>query len=140
MSITLTLSTALRILRQLARDHRTIAMLLGVPTMLLTLLYFMFDRSPGQFDRVALVMLGVFPFILMFLITSIAMLRERSSGTLERLLTTPMGRGDLLFGYGIAFGLAAAVQATVATLVATGLLGLETSGPKIGRASCRERV
>ena len=104
-------------------------MLLGVPTMLLTLLFFMFDRSPASFDRVALVMLGVFPFILMFLITSIAMLRERSSGTLERLLTTPMGRGDLLFGYGLAFGLAAAVQATAATLVATGLLGLETSGP-----------
>jgi ABC-2 type transport system permease protein len=129
MSITITLSTAQRILRQLARDHRTIAMLLGVPTMLLTLLFFMFEQSPGLFDRVALVMLGVFPFILMFLITSIAMLRERSSGTLERLLTTPMGRGDLLFGYGLAFGVAAAVQATVAALVATTLLGLETSGP-----------
>jgi ABC-2 type transport system permease protein len=129
MSITITLSTARRILRQLAHDHRTIAMLLGVPTMLLTLLYFMFDQSAGQFDRVALVMLGVFPFILMFLITSIAMLRERSSGTLERLLTTPAGRGDLLFGYGLAFGLAAAAQATVATLVATEFLGLQTSGP-----------
>jgi ABC-2 type transport system permease protein len=129
MSIPITLSTARRILRQLAHDHRTIAMLLGVPAMLLTLLYFMFDENPGQFDRVALVMLGVFPFILMFLITSIAMLRERSSGTLERLLTTPVGRGDLLFGYGLAFGTAAAVQATVATMVATGLLGLATSGP-----------
>lgn len=129
MSITITLSTARRILRQLAHDHRTIAMLLGVPTMLLILLYFMFDQSAEQFDRVALVMLGVFPFILMFLITSIAMLRERSSGTLERLLTTPAGRGDLLFGYGLAFGLAAAAQASVATVVATELLGLETSGP-----------
>jgi ABC-2 type transport system permease protein len=129
MTISITLSTAQRILRQLGRDHRTIAMLVGVPTMLLALLFFMFDESPRQFDRVALVMLGVFPFILMFLITSIAMLRERSSGTLERLLTTPMGRGDLLFGYGLAFGVAAAVQAMVATLVATSILGLETSGP-----------
>ena len=129
MSLFATLSTAQRILRQLAHDHRTIALLLGVPTMLLTLLRFMFDRSPEQFDRVALVMLGVFPFILMFLITSIAMLRERASGTLERLLTTPAGRGDLLFGYGIAFGLAAAAQAGVATVVATQLLGLDTRGP-----------
>ena len=59
-------------------------------------------------------MLGIFPFVIMFLITSIAMLRERTTGTLERLLTTPMGKLDLLFGYGIAFGIAAAVQAAIA--------------------------
>lgn len=129
MSITVTLSTARRILRQLAHDHRTMGLLLVVPTMLLTLLHFMFESAPGRFDRVALVMLGVFPFILMFLITSIAMLRERSSGTLERLLTTPVRRGDLLFGYAAAFGVAAAAQAVLATVVATQLLGLDTSGP-----------
>ena len=81
-----------------------------------------------RFDRVALVMLGVFPFVIMFLVTSIAMLRERTTGTLERLLTTPLGRLDLLFGYGIAFSAAAAVQAAVATAVAYWLLGLETAG------------
>ena len=129
MSIRITSTTAARILRQLAHDHRTMAMLLVVPTMLLTLLYFMFEETPAQFDRVALVMLGVFPFILMFLVTSIAMLRERASGTLERLLTTPVGRGDLVFGYAGAFGVAATVQATVATLTATMLLDLETTGP-----------
>ncbi len=129
MTISATLSTAGRILGQLRRDHRTMAMLIGVPTALLTLLYFMFDADPARFDRVALVMLGVFPFILMFLITSIAMLRERSSGTLERLLTTPVRRGDILFGYGLAFGVAAAGQATLAAVAATGLLGLDTAGP-----------
>ena len=73
----------------------------------------MFDERTARhgFDRIALIMLGVFPFVIMFLVTSIAMLRERTSGTLERLLTTPLGKLDLLFGYGIAFGLAAAVQA-----------------------------
>jgi ABC-2 type transport system permease protein len=81
-----------------------------------------------MFDRVALVMLGVFPFVVMFLVTSIAMLRERTSGTLERLLTTPMAKLDLLLGYGLAFSLLAAVQATVSTAVASGLLGLETAG------------
>jgi ABC-2 type transport system permease protein len=117
-----------RILRQLSHDRRTIALLVGVPLLLLTLLYFMFDDQEPLFDRIALVMLGVFPFITMFLVTSIAMLRERTSGTLERLLTTPLGKVDLLFGYGIAFGVAAAIQASVASAVAYWLFGLDTRG------------
>jgi ABC-2 type transport system permease protein len=117
-----------RILRQLRHDPRTLALLVVVPTLLLTLLYYMFDDTPGLFDRLALVMLGVFPFIIMFLITSVAMLRERASGTLERLLTTPLGKLDLLFGYGIAFGLVAAVQASITTGLAYWLLDLDTSG------------
>jgi ABC-2 type transport system permease protein len=64
----------------------------------------------------------------MFLVTSIAMLRERTTGTLERLLTTPLGKLDLLFGYGLAFGLAAAVQAGVAVAAAYWVLGLDTVG------------
>jgi ABC-2 type transport system permease protein len=116
-----------RILRQLSHDRRTIAMLLGVPALLLTLLYFMFDDNM-VFDRLALVMLGVFPFIVMFLVTSIAMLRERTTGTLERLLTTPLGKADLLFGYGIAFGVAAAIQAAVAAALAYWLFDLDTRG------------
>ncbi|HEY0700704.1 MAG TPA: ABC transporter permease [Micromonospora sp.] len=127
-------ATVGRILRQLRHDRRTVALLLVVPPALLTVVYFMYADQPvppGQpstFDRVALIMLGIFPFTIMFLITSIAMLRERTSGTLERLLTTPLGRLDLLFGYGIAFGIAAAVQAGVATAAAYWLLGLETAG------------
>jgi ABC-2 type transport system permease protein len=92
------------------------------------LLYFMFEGIPGVFDRIGLIMLGVFPFVIMFLITSIAMLRERTSGTLERLLTTPLGKIDLLFGYGIAFGIAAAIQATIAAAVAYWLYDLDTAG------------
>ncbi|MEH0984169.1 ABC transporter permease [Micromonospora sp. CPCC 205556] len=127
-------ATTGRILRQLRHDRRTVALLVVVPTVLLTLVYFMYvdqPTPPGQpslFDRVALVMLGLFPFIIMFLVTSIAMLRERTTGTLERLLTTPLGKLDLLFGYGIAFGLAGAVQATVAASAAYWLLDLDTAG------------
>ncbi len=119
-----------RILRQLRHDPRTLALLLVVPIILLTLLYYMFnDAGMGLlFDRIALIMLGVFPFIIMFLITSVAMLRERTSGTLERLLTTPLGKLDLLFGYGIAFGLVAAVQASITTGLAYWLLDLDTAG------------
>jgi ABC-2 type transport system permease protein len=122
------LHTTARILRQLRHDRRTIGLLIVVPVLLLTLLYFMFQDQKPVFNGVALIMLGIFPFIIMFLVTSIAMLRERTTGTLERLLTTPLKRTDLLFGYGIAFGLAAAVQATVASLVAYWLFDLQTAG------------
>ncbi|SNT53516.1 ABC-2 type transport system permease protein [Asanoa hainanensis] len=120
-------STIGRIVRQLRHDRRTVGLVIVVPLLLLTLLYFMFDGGL-MFDRVALVMLGIFPFIIMFLITSIAMLRERTSGTLERLFTTPVGKLDLLFGYGIAFGLVAAAQATVAAGLAYWLFDLHTAG------------
>ena len=129
MTPRLTLRTAERLLRQLRHDHRTIALVLLAPSLLLTVVYFMYEQSPRTFDRVALVMLGVFPFILMFLLTCVAMLRERTSGTLERLLTTPVGKLDLLFGYGLAFGLAAVVQASVTTAFAFLVLGLSTGGP-----------
>lgn len=127
-------ATAGRILRQLRHDRRTVALLIVVPTVLLALVYFMYVDQPtprGQptvFDRVALIMLGFFPFIIMFLVTSIAMLRERTTGTLERLLTTPLAKLDLLFGYGIAFGLAGVVQATVASAVAYWVFDLTTAG------------
>lgn len=123
-----------RILRQLRRDHRTVAMILLVPALLMTLLYYLYvnvPTPPGQvplFDRIAITMLGILPFVVMFLITSIAMQRERSSGTLERLLTTPMSKLDLLGGYGTAFSLAAAAQALVACLVTFGFLDLTTEG------------
>lgn len=128
MSARVLFHTVLRILRQLRHDRRSIALLLVVPTALLTLLYFMFEQQEPLFQRVALVMLGLFPFIIMFLLTSIAMLRERTGGTLERLFTTPVGKVDLLFGYGIAFGLAAALQASLTAVLAYWLLGLETAG------------
>jgi len=128
MSVKITFATTARILRQLRHDRRTVALLVVVPVLLLTLLYFMYDNAGPTFDRIALVMLGIFPFVIMFLVTSIAMLRERTTGTLERLLTTPLGKLDLLFGYGIAFGLAAAVQAGVAVGAAYWLLGLSTTG------------
>jgi ABC-2 type transport system permease protein len=117
-----------RILHQLRHDPRTIGMLMVVPVLLMGLIYAMFDGGGPILDNVLLIMLGLFPFVIMFLITSIAMLRERTSGTLERLMTTRTGKGDLLFGYGIAFGAAAAVQASVATACAYLLYGMTTAG------------
>ena len=121
----LTLVTAGRVLAQLRRDRRTLAMVVVVPCVLLWLFSQLFADAPGVFDRLAPALLGVFPFIIMFLVTSVAMVRERTSGTLDRLLTTPLGKADLVLGYGLAFGLLALVQAAVASTVALGLLGLD---------------
>ena len=129
MSARVTFATARRVLSQLRHDHRTIALMLLVPSVLLTLLWWLYDeRSPQVFDAVGSVLVCLFPFLVMFLVTSIATLRERTSGTLERLLTMPLGKLDLLLGYAIAFGLVALVQASIAVTVAVGLLGLDLAG------------
>ncbi|MGW2399283.1 ABC transporter permease [Kitasatospora sp. NPDC001664] len=129
MNTARTLATARRVLAQLRHDPRTLAMLLVVPCLLLTLLRYMFDDQPQQFDRVGAALLGIFPLLVMFLVTSVAMLRERTSGTLERLLTMPLGKLDLLLGYALAFGLVALVQAALAAGLTLGLLGLDVQGP-----------
>jgi ABC-2 type transport system permease protein len=129
MSVRITLAVAVRVLRQLRHDPRTIAMMLVVPCVLLTLLWWMFDGNDLVFNRFGPPMLAMFPFIVMFLVTSVTTLRERSTGTLERLLAMPMGKADLLLGYALAFGLVALAQATVAVGITVGLLGLEVTGP-----------
>jgi ABC-2 type transport system permease protein len=120
-----TVATALRVLRQLRHDPRTIALLLAVPCVLQVLMHELFRDQEAVFQSLGVPLLGLFPFVAMFIVTSITMLRERTSGTLERLLTTPLGRGDLLVGYGLAFALVATVQATLVSLLSFGLLGLE---------------
>ena len=123
-----TSATARRVLLQLRNDHRTVALLLVVPVVLLVLLRYVFHDAPGTFDRVGSPLLALFPFTTMFLVTSVAMLRERTSGTLERLLSMPVGKGDLLTGYAVAFGLVAVVQTSLASAVALGPLGLDVAG------------
>ena len=129
MSARVTLATAGRVLRQLRRDRRTIALVLVVPPVLLALFKYVFDGQPQTFDRIGPTLVGIFPFVTMFLVTSIAMLRERTTGTLERLMSMPLAKLDLLLGYGLAFALVAAVQAGVTAAVGFGALGLDTAGP-----------
>jgi ABC-2 type transport system permease protein len=124
----ITLAVASRVLTQLRRDHRTLAMLLVLPCLLISLLWWMFEGT-SVFDLVGPALLAMFPFIVMFLVTSVTTLRERSSGTLERLLSMPMGKLDFLLGYALAFGLVAAVQSALAVGISVGLLGLEVVGP-----------
>lgn len=128
MSARLTLLTAARVLAQVRHDRRTVGLVVLVPVVLVGLLAWIYQGTP-VFDRVGAPLLGVFPFVVMFLVTSVATLRERSSGTLERLLSTPIGRGDLLGGYALAFGALATVQAGVATAFAIWVFGLDVRGP-----------
>jgi ABC-2 type transport system permease protein len=128
MSITATLATTLRVLTQLRRDPRTIALIIGVPCLLVTLIRYVFAAQPHVFDRIGGTMLGLFPFITMFIVTSITMLRERVTGTLERLMTLPLAKLDLLLGYAIAFASLAVVQSTIVSLLAFGLLDLHVQG------------
>src|SRR3546814_185105 len=96
----------------------------------MALLWWMFENLPGErFNAFGPALLAIFPFVVMFLVTSVTTLRERGSGTLERLLSMPMGKLDFLLGYAIAFGLFAAVQSILAVALCVGLLDLDVSGP-----------
>lgn len=123
-----TLATTRRVLRQLKHDRRTIGLMFGLPTVLMGLLAWMVADQPGAFDHWGPPILGIFPLIIMFAVTSVATLRERTSGTLERILAMPIGRGDLLGGYVLAFGLLGIVQAAFISAFAFWAFGMEIPG------------
>jgi ABC-2 type transport system permease protein len=124
-------ATARRILSQLRHDPRTIALMILAPCLLMTILKYVYQNQPLVFQHVAGSLLGVFPMLVMFLITSVATLRERTSGTLERLLILPITKLEFILGYASAFGIAALVQAVVVSSVALGLLGLTIAGSQL---------
>lgn len=132
MSGRATIATARRILAQLRGDPRTIALIMVVPLVLLGLLKLLLANDEATFQKVGAPLLGIFPLVVMFLVTSVTMLRERTTGTLERLMTLPMRRADLVVGYALAFAVVAAAQALVATAFTVGLLGLEIAGSTAG--------
>ena len=122
-------ATCARVMRQLRHDPRTIALVLVVPAVLVALIKYVFEGSP-VFDRIGGPMLGVFPLISMFLVTSITMLRERTTGTLERLMTMPLAKLDLLAGYAAAFAVVAAIQAVLVSAISFWALDLHVAGSK----------
>lgn len=128
MSIRRTLATTKRVLQQLRHDPRTLALIVGVPILLMVILKFVFEERPQIYDGIAPVLLGIFPLFIMFLVTSIATLRERTSGTLDRLMTQPISKLDFVFGYALAFSLVGLVQASIVTLVTLNLLDVSVAG------------
>ena len=129
MNPRINVAIAARVLTQLRRDHRTLVMLLVLPCVILALLWWMFEGVGRGFDALGPPLLALLPFVVMFLVTSVTTLRERSSGTLERLLAMPTGRGDFLVGYALAFGIVAAVQSMLAVLLSFLVLDLNVVGP-----------
>ncbi|MBP2377743.1 ABC transporter DrrB family efflux protein [Microbacterium phyllosphaerae] len=122
------LATAARVLGQLRHDPRSIALMLIAPSLLVGLFAWLFSDQDGVFDQFGGAILALFPFIVMFLITSITTLRERRSCTLERLMTTPLGKADFILGYALAFGLMALLQAVITVSFAVGVCGLDVEG------------
>jgi ABC-2 type transport system permease protein len=122
-------ATTRRIVEQLKHDRRSLAMIVAVPSVLMVVFSYVFDGQPRVFERIGPLMIGLFGFIIMFLITSVTMVRERTSGTLERLLTTPLRRGEFIGGYALAFAFAGFVQALVTVAVAQWLLDVGLQQP-----------
>lgn len=127
MSFNRTFATAGRVLTQIRHDPRTVALLVVVPSLLIGLVAWIFTNTP-VFSTIGPAMLALFPFIVMFLVTSITTLRERRTGTLERLLSMPMGKADFILGYALAFAALAVIQSALAVAVAVGVCGLTISG------------
>src|SRR5690349_8837372 len=121
---TATWATARRVLAQLRHDPRTIVLLIAVPSVLMILLRYVLD-NPMALNRFAPEFIGVFPFVVMFIVAAITTQRERASGTLERLMAMPLAKLDLLAGYAIAFGAVACVQVGVVLAISLTWLGVQ---------------
>lgn len=121
-------ATARRLLEQLKHDPRTVLLLLAVPLVLMILLRYLFGSQLVEFNQLAPMLIALFPFTIMFVVTSIAMLRERMTGTLERLLTSPISKLEILLGYGLGFGILAVLQVALVLILTFGPLGMKASG------------
>ena len=128
MTIDRTLAIAVRIISQIARDHRSVALIIVAPIIVMSLVGFSFADQRDILNRIAPGLIGVFALFFVFLLTGVSFLRERSQGTLERLLTTPVGRADILAGYLLGFLLFAGIQSLVILLYTIFALRIEYEG------------
>ena len=128
MSLRRTMLTMRRIMQQLRHDPRTVALLLVVPSALVGLLAWSLQNRPGAFDVLGPRLLGVFPLTVMFLVTSVTTLRERTNGTLERLLTMPLAKAELILGYAGAFAVVALAQSALVSTLSYTWFGLAHRG------------
>ena len=131
MSLSKSFATANRVLKQLRHDIRALTLLFIIPSLLIVLLKYVFSGQPMTFYGLAPMLLGIFPMIMMFLVTSIATLRERRSGTLDRLMTMPVSKLDFILGYAAAFSLVGLLQALITASVILGILQVPVLGGTI---------
>ena len=86
------------------------------------------SENTNFFDKIFPILIGFLVFFFVFLISGIALLRERSTGTLDRLLATPVKRSEIIFGYLVGYGLFAIVQTLLIVLYSIAVLNLEIAG------------
>ena len=124
----MTLAIAARVARQLRHDPRTLALVTFVPSVLAWLVHQIFDGEEPISSQVEMTLLAMFPLLLMFLLTAVATVRERSGGTLERLMAAPIHKIDVIGGYALAYGALAIVQTSLLTAVCYWGLDMQLKG------------
>jgi len=106
---------ATRIIHQLIRDRRTMALIIAVPVVVMTLIGLSFPES-RVLDYIAPALLATLALFFSFLLTGISFLRERSQGTMERLMASPVSRLDIVVGYLFGFFMFALTQTLIILL------------------------
>ncbi len=113
MELNRALAIAKRIVRQFLRDRRTMGMLFLVPVLVMTLVGLSFPSDGGVLDFIAPALLAAMALFFVFILTGVSFLRERSQGTLERVMASPVSRSEIIVGYLLGFILFAAAQALI---------------------------
>ncbi len=118
---------AARIIQQLVRDHRTLALIVVAPLMIITLIGLSIPES-NVLDYIAPALLATLALFFSFLLTGISFLRERSQGTMERLMASPVSRLDIVVGYLLGFFIFALTQSLIILLFTVYVLDVNYLG------------
>lgn len=86
------------------------------------------SKDTTFFDKLGSILVGFFVFFFVFLISGIALLKERTTGTLERLMATPIKRSQLVFGYLLGYGIFAFIQTIIVVFFAVKVLNIMLAG------------
>ncbi len=128
MNLSHVLAVSQRIVRQMLRDRRTLAFMVIVPMVVMELVALSFPEDSRVLNGIAPALMATFALFFVFLLTGISFLRERSQGTLERVMASPVSRLDLVVGYLGGFILFAAVQSLIVLLFTIFVLGIQYKG------------
>jgi ABC-2 type transport system permease protein len=122
------IAIASRISREIRRDRRSVALIIGAPIIVMSLIGFSFQDQKPVLNQAAPALIATMAMFFVFVLTGISFLRERSQGTLERLLSTAVTRSDLLVGYLAGFLVFALVQSIIILIYTLFVVGVDYSG------------
>jgi ABC-2 type transport system permease protein len=117
-----------RIFNQVIRDRRTFILIMVVPIVVMTLIWLSFPKGLGMLDYIAPALLATLALFFGFLLTGISFLRERSQGTLERLMASPVSRADIVLGYLLGFFAFALTQTLIILFYTIYVLDIHYTG------------